>query len=165
MPIWDDIVDVVVDNLMFDLHKTVGRMFQKVADRIGWGGRKPDERQSPKAFGAWAEDRAGEFLESQGMKILCRNYRTGWGELDLVAKDGEFIVFVEVKAGRGVDLEPELKVNRHKRRRMKIAARSFAARKNIQDAPMRFDIVTVEMDEGGNVKIEHEENAFTYEGR
>lgn len=60
------------------------------------GGAIPHSTAS--AFGKQAEDRAAEYLEKQGLRVLQRNYRCRAGEIDLVAMDGQTLVFVEVKA-------------------------------------------------------------------
>ncbi|MFA5864522.1 MAG: YraN family protein [Phycisphaerae bacterium] len=111
-------------------------------------------------FGAWAENQAKVFLKKSGMKILARNYRTSLGELDIVARDRDMIVFVEVKAVRDTAGEPELKINREKRRRMILAAKSFIGRLSLNDQPARFDIVTVKCDSSGQPLVDHEPDAF-----
>jgi putative endonuclease len=111
-------------------------------------------------FGVWAEGQAAKFLRKRGMKILARNYGMGQGELDIVARDREMIVFVEVKAGTFFGGNPETKVNRDKQKRMILAARNFIGRLNLHDRPARFDIITVKCDPNGQPVFEHEEDAF-----
>lgn len=60
--------------------------------------RRPDPRH---AFGRRGEDAAAEFLRRRGLEVLARNVRTAFGEIDLVAMDGDVVVFVEVKSRRG----------------------------------------------------------------
>jgi putative endonuclease len=111
-------------------------------------------------FGAWAETQAARHLRKRGLKILARNYRVGQGELDIVARDREMIVFVEVKAVKFLDSSPEWKINREKRKRMILAAKSYIGRLNLHDRPARFDIMTVKCGPNGQPVIEHEEDAF-----
>ncbi len=111
-------------------------------------------------FGVWAETQAAKFLRKHGLKILARNYRVGPGELDIVARDRDMIVFVEVKAVTFFNADPELKVNREKQKRMIAAAKNFIGRLNLHDRPARFDIMTVKCDSNGKPVIEHEEDAF-----
>lgn len=127
----------------------------------GWFRSAPNPLFLARAdFGAWAEGQAARFVKKKGMKILARNYRVGPGELDIVARDHEWVVFMEVKAVRDPEGEPELKVNREKRRRMIAAAKHFLGRMRPEDPPARFDIVTVRCDQAGQTVIEHEEDAF-----
>ncbi len=62
-------------------------------------GKTPPPPEDPKLFGAWGEQVAADFLRKRGMKILATNYRrsTAKGEIDLVAWDGDTLVFVEVR--------------------------------------------------------------------
>ncbi len=111
-------------------------------------------------FGAWAENQAARFLRKNGMTVLHRNYRTNMGELDVVARDKKTIVFIEVKAIRDMNGEPQLKVNADKRRRLITAAKAYITRHRLHDRPARFDIVTVQCDKEGQPIIRHEEDAF-----
>ena len=56
--------------------------------------------------GAWGEAAAAAFLQAQGYTILARNFRTRWGEIDLVASDAKYLVFVEVKTRRSDHFAP-----------------------------------------------------------
>ena len=114
-------------------------------------------------FGAWAERQADRFLRQKGMSRLTRNFRSGRGEVDLIFRDGETIVFVEVKAVRNSAAEPERKVDRGKRRRLISAAKGYIARHDLFDRPARFDIVTVKLDATNRPMIEHEPDAFQAE--
>ena len=96
--------------------------------------------------GADAEEIAAELLEAQGMRILARNFRTRFGEIDLVARDGESLVFVEVRLrlneyfGGAAD-----SVDVPKRARVIAAARAYLA--NVDPEPScRFDVVTLDGD-------------------
>jgi len=105
------------------------------------------------------EVRATKYLEAKGLRILARNWRCTMGELDIVAKQGENIVFVEVKsAGKESDFRPEDRVNREKQKRIKRLAKAYLKAQRL-DAPVRYDIVTVIWHEG-ETKVEHFENAF-----
>ncbi len=112
------------------------------------------------AFGPWAERQAGKYLMEKGLRIVTRNYRTGSGEIDIIARDGRQLVFVEVKAERSERGEPQLKVDAQKRRRMRTTARSYVSRYRLEEFSARFDVVTIQADPSGRFTIEHEENAF-----
>lgn len=96
-------------------------------------------------LGRDAEDRAAEYLLSRGYTLVTRRYRTRGGELDLVALDGETVVFVEVKARRTG--EPEDGITPQKARRLARAARTFLGELGLDGRPRRFDLVAV--DDGG----------------
>jgi putative endonuclease len=120
-----------------------------------------------RATGARAESLVAERLAAAGWEILERNARTRYGELDIVARDGPALVFVEVKAGRaGSAFGPErpvLAVDARKQRRVrKLAVAWMAERRGVRPySQIRFDAVGVTLDRGGRlVNIEHIEGAF-----
>ena len=130
-------------------------MFASLWKLIKGGKSVPDV----KSRGQVGEVRATNYLEAKGLRILARNWRCSIGELDIVAKEDENIVFVEVKsAGKESDFRPEDRVNHEKQKRIKRLARAYLKSQRL-DAPVRYDIVTVIWHEG-EVKIEHFENAF-----
>ena len=93
-------------------------------------------------FGQKAEDAACRFLKGHGYDIVARNWRSRFGEIDIVARDGAVLVFVEVKARTGTGHGgAEGAVDRHKQRRLIITARQFLARTGCELAA-RFDVVT-----------------------
>ena len=97
--------------------------------------------------GRQAEDDACELLRSLGYAIVARNWAFRGGELDIVARDGDTLVFVEVKARSGGAFGgPEAAVGRAKQRRITAAARAFMARTDA-DLPARFDVVAWEGDD------------------
>jgi putative endonuclease len=117
--------------------------------------------------GRAAEDLVAARLEESGWEIVERNARTRFGELDIVALDGDALVFVEVKAGRaGARFGPErpvLAVDRRKQLRLRRLATAWMAER--RDAPryaqIRFDAVGVTFDRAGHpVDVEHIEGAF-----
>lgn len=122
--------------------------------------RKSDPMElSQSEFGLWAETQAVSFLRKQGKRIVSRNYRTQFGEIDIIAEDGDTIVFVEVKASRSPFSHPEEKVNIAKQNRLIRAAKGFIARGNLYDKPARFDIITVQASNAG-IEIDYSEDAF-----
>ncbi len=117
--------------------------------------------------GQRAEELVARRLAAAGWEIVERNARTRHGELDIVARDGRALVFVEVKAGReGTAFGPErpvLAVDARKQRRVrKLATAWMAARRDLPPyAEIRFDAVGVTFDRGGRVlDIEHIQGAF-----
>jgi putative endonuclease len=96
------------------------------------------------ALGLRGEDLACDALSKRGYTILTRRYRTTHGEIDIVARHGEFIVFVEVKARQdGGFGDPEEAVTAIKQQRIVWMATDFLARQQLLDAPCRFDVVGV----------------------
>jgi putative endonuclease len=117
-------------------------------------------------LGRRAEDLAARRLSSEGMRIVERNARTRLGELDIVAMDGDDLVFVEVKAGRaGSAFGPErpvLAVDRRKQVRLRRLAREWLSASRLGGVgALRFDVVGVLFDRGGRlVDFEHIRDAF-----
>lgn len=117
------------------------------------------------ALGRRGEDFAHRYLRSAGMTILARNYRPGGGEaeVDIVARDGDITVFVEVKSRRSADYgSPDRQIDETKRKNITRAARSYAARAGIAWNQIRFDVVSVVFTEPPSVV--HQQDAF-FEGR
>jgi putative endonuclease len=117
--------------------------------------------------GQRAEELVASRLLAAGCEILERNARTRYGELDIVARDGRALVFVEVKAGReGTAFGPErpvLGVNRRKQHRVRrLATAWMAERRDLPPyADIRFDAVGVTFDRAGQVTAyEHLRAAF-----
>ena len=116
-------------------------------------------------LGRQGEDIAVDHLHRRGYEIVERNYRTRWGELDVIARDGDALVFCEVKARRApiratACLES---VHAHKRARLrKMAARWLIEhRDHPYAAELRFDAIGVSLDSAGRlVALEHIERAF-----
>ena len=112
------------------------------------------------AVGKSGEDLACRELERRGYAIVARRYRAHRGELDIIARDGPTIVFVEVKArvgrqfGGAVDAVTGLK-----RRRMALLALDYLARYRLTGCSCRFDVVSIQL-ENGPPTIEVFQNAF-----
>jgi putative endonuclease len=113
-----------------------------------------------RSLGADGERRAVRFLKKLGYQIVKRNYKCPPGEVDIIARDGETLVFVEVKArsGTGFGL-PQEAVDRRKQRRLVNVAFHYIGRLSEQP-PVRFDIVTVMQGRDGSFRVEHFPDAF-----
>lgn len=111
--------------------------------------------------GRWGEQKAAEYLERCGFRILHRNWRDGHRDLDIVAVDADQLVVVEVKTRRNADyMQPELAVDARKMRSLAVAAAKFVRTYGIE-FPLRFDIVAVTGMPGCQCEISHIEDAFT----
>jgi len=110
--------------------------------------------------GGAGEDLAAEFLRRKGMVVLARNYRCRAGEIDLVARDGDAVVFVEVKerTGRSHGAAVEA-VTWAKRRKVVRAARAYASVHGLSEARLRFDVVAIDWEASGP-RVRHDKGAF-----
>ncbi len=98
-----------------------------------------------RAVGADYEKKAAEYLEKKGFHILERNYRDRYGEIDIIARDGSYVVFIEVKYRGSIrNGYPEEAVSLRKQERIRHTARYFLfSRRYPEDTPCRFDVVAV----------------------
>ena len=113
--------------------------------------------------GTRQESRAAEYLESLGYHILVRNFRCRFGEIDLIAWDGDILCFVEVKTRTNLQMGlPREYVTPAKQRRIKKTALFYLAAHDL-DCPARFDVAEVYAEKPGDkngVRIEYLEGAF-----
>jgi putative endonuclease len=110
--------------------------------------------------GKAGEDLAARFLEQQGLKIIKRNYRFERGEIDLIAEEGDELVFVEVKARRSVAFgSPEDAVTEEKQEQVHSVAEGYLFEHDIDNRPCRFDVVAIEF-KYDKTYIRHIRNAF-----
>ena len=111
-------------------------------------------------WGKAGEDLAASFLEQSGLKILERNFRFERGEIDLIAEDGEELVFIEVKARRSNAFgAPEDAVTEKKQEQVHSVADGYLFIHDIDDRPCRFDIVAIEF-QNEMAEIRHIRDAF-----
>ena len=95
-------------------------------------------------LGEWGEKIAADHLVSQGMVVLDRNWRTASGEIDIIARDGDAVVFCEVKTRRGsVFGDPGEAVTLTKTRRLRTLAAQWLAISRVRPSQVRFDVVKV----------------------
>jgi putative endonuclease len=101
-------------------------------------------RTAAQASGGAAEDVAARLLARHGLHVIARNYRTRLGEIDLVARDGGTLVFVEVRLRSSESFGGAAgSVGVRKQQRIAAAARHFLARLS-REPPCRFDVITLE---------------------
>ena len=117
-----------------------------------------DRRQS---LGRAAEEAAAAFLARAGLRVVERNVRFALGELDLVCRDGDAVVFVEVKCrqARWGDT-PAAAVSWHKRRRLVQLAQLYLTMRGLTEARCRFDVVAVTEHRDGQLAVRHLPGAF-----
>lgn len=122
------------------------------------------ERQSVRptrtVLGEKGEALAVGFLKAKGYKILERNFRGATGEIDIIARESQTLVFVEVKTRDSVGFgTAKWAVDRKKQRKVSMAALEYLNRREWGDRPARFDVVTVDFSPAGP-QVELFRNAF-----
>lgn len=111
-------------------------------------------------LGTRGERITGNYLQGKGYQILERNWRCRRAEIDLIAMDGDILVFIEVKTRSGIGFgEPELFVGREKQRMIAFAAEQYIHLKRHQ-MEVRFDIISILFNTFGNYQINHIKDAF-----
>ena len=107
-------------------------------------------------YGKMGEEKAKEFLKNKKFKILHMNYKNSLGEIDLIAKQKQYTVFVEVKSRSSTAFgQASEAVGEHKKHKIKQVALLFLKQNNLLDSPIRFDVIEVY-----ESQINHIENAF-----
>lgn len=119
---------------------------------------KPADKRD--ALGDRGENMAAKFLRNLGYKIIARNFRCEVGEIDIVARDGKVLVFVEVKTRADDDPTPEDQVNSAKQHQLTKAAKTYLTRYGVPQPPARFDVVAIVWPEGRDPQIRHTPHAF-----
>jgi putative endonuclease len=105
-------------------------------------------------IGTLGEDAANKYLTDNGYKILQRNFRTRFGEIDIVAREGRYLVFVEVKTRKSLGFGfPRESVDGYKQSRIKNVANLYIAKKRLFDIYLRFDVVEVIVDGRNELKL------------
>lgn len=109
------------------------------------------QKSDTRSFGKLGEDYATELLARSGYKILTRNFRSKFGEIDIVAQDADTLVFVEVKTRWSKKFgSPEEAVNPQKLFKIKKTAEYFSLTHPTLPKKLRIDVVAIEI-EGGKV--------------
>lgn len=121
-----------------------------------------EERLKPQVIGDLGERMAREWLWAHGCKVLYRNFRAPrGGEVDIVARDGRTLCFIEVKTRtRRSDGRPADAVDRAKQELIERGAREWLRLLNRNDIPCRYDIIEVILIEGERPDVTHLRNAF-----
>lgn len=117
-------------------------------------------KENNKKVGNDGEERALKYLVSNGYELLCKNWRTRSGEIDIIVKKGEVIVFVEVKCLPNGNMELLSKVlNKDKQNRIiKTSKRFLLNNRQYSNSYIRFDVIVIDMP--GFSSVYHIENAY-----
>ncbi len=138
----------------------MGKTRDGAATPPGAAAQAGDTDAARKRMGHDGEALAARFLEAQGLRIVARNYRCPLGELDLVAADDAYLVFVEVKTRQtGTAVHPSLAVNRRKQDKVRQLGAYFMAQHPEWVLQPRFDVISVTIGDGRDA-VEHIPNAF-----
>jgi putative endonuclease len=111
-------------------------------------------------MGKLGEDLAVAYLQKAGYRILAQNYRCLYGEVDIIALDGDFIVFIEVKSRKSERFgQPQEAVGLEKQKKLSMIALHYLQQKRLENRNARFDVVAVKLLPDGT-RIELIRNAF-----
>ncbi len=114
-----------------------------------------------KSFGEKGEEIAVKYLKKLGYEIVARNYRFGHGEIDIIAKDKDTLVFIEVKTRENLNFgPPELAVTKRKQQQIKKISEAYLYEHNFSDTESRIDVIAILLERNGKPKINHIINAF-----
>jgi len=118
-------------------------------------------KNTSKDIGTEGEDAASKYLISLGYQILERNFRSSQGEIDIIAKEKEFLVFLEIKnySFRSYG-SPLGAIRYHKKQSLKHAANTYLYKNNIKNTFCRFDAIGIYKSKSGKEFVEHIKNAF-----
>lgn len=113
------------------------------------------------AVGAYGERLASQYLEGEGLVVLARNWRCPDGEVDLILRDGDDVVFCEVKTRRSASFgSPAEAIGPAKVRRLRRLAARWLTESSGRPREVRFDVVTVLPQHRGAAQVEHIRAAF-----
>jgi len=115
-----------------------------------------------KERGNAAEKAAREYLQKKGMQLVQCNFRCRWGEIDIIARDGDYLVFVEVRSQWGKrGVSPEEWVTRAKQKRLRKLALYYLQKEVGREISCRLDLLTVLMNpSGGAGSFNHFKGVF-----
>ncbi len=113
-----------------------------------------------RTIGQTGEDIAARYMRENGYVIVERNFTTTIGEIDIVARDGDTLCFVEVKSRSGTGANPMERIDRAKRKKISDVASVYLKKKRIHRLKCRFDAVSVNGVEGTDVRISLVKGAF-----
>lgn len=117
-------------------------------------------------FGKASESLASRFLKNQGYRILELNYRSLFGEIDIVASDGRSICFIEVKSRSSSAFGlPSEAVDRRKQHKLSQSALAYLKERQLLNQSCRFDVLALKPDKQGQADFKLFKNAFELSGK
>lgn len=119
------------------------------------------DKVSSLPFGRWGEQIAAEYLEKKGFRIIARHFQFHHAEIDLIARDGDYLVFIEVKTRSSDDFGcPEEAVTERKKAHLRRAAEGYLYLNGLDNIDCHFDVISLRFLDGQPPEIEHLINAF-----
>jgi putative endonuclease len=120
-----------------------------------------DQELPPHELGRRGEKAALSYLRRQGFQILEQSYRFGRGEIDLIAYEGDTLVFIEVKTRfASTHSTPEEAVTPLKQKQIRRIAQAYLYAKRLEDIPCRFDVMALQYATDSGFRIRHYRDAF-----
>jgi len=117
------------------------------------------------SLGKHGEDLAVTYLKKNRYTIIQRNYRQKSGEIDIIARNGDTLIFVEVKTRKSLHFgHPFEAVTQKKQAQISRTALDYMTRNKLTEATVRFDVISIMMVPDGNPQIEHLTNCFEATG-
>ena len=124
-------------------------------------GRGKTKKRLAYTLGKSGEDVAVEYLKKKGYKIVNKGFRFLRGEIDIIAYDGDALVFIEVKTRQCPRfIQPEESVTPAKRKKLRRVAQGYLLCEHIQDVECRFDVLSLSYDELEGYTVRHITDAF-----
>ncbi len=118
---------------------------------------------SKKQTGRYGEQLAAQYLLGKGYQVLATNWHCVRGELDIIAQDGETVVFVEVRTRRAAAAEDIFtSITPRKRQRLIDSAYTYLAEQQLENSPWRIDVIAISLAAAGAPAIEHVEDALDW---
>lgn len=115
-----------------------------------------------KQLGAEGEKRAAQHITKLGYKIVEKNFRCKWGEIDLIAEHNEYLVFIEVKTRKGAgQINPLISLTRQKLKKLAYLGKFYLVTRKIVNKQPRFDVISLVEESPHRFVVEHIVNAFT----
>ncbi len=112
-------------------------------------------------LGKTGETIASDFLEKNGYTIIARNYRRKFGEIDIIARERDYLVFIEVKTRTGTSHGHPLEaITLRKQRQISKVAQCYLTENHLFDTAARFDVVSVILSQNKQIQVEVIPNAF-----
>lgn len=144
---------------MWDWLKSI--LVDSEAQGEGRGSARTSRGTSTRELGERGENLAARHLQDKGYKILLRNFRTEAGEIDIIAREGKTLVFVEVKTREDdARVEPDAQVDMEKMQQVIKVAKLYLSRYGVPQPPYRFDVVGIVWPVNVKPRVKHVENAF-----
>ncbi len=124
---------------------------------------KKKKKKTTTAIGRQGEDIAADWLTSHNYTIVTRNYRKRFGEVDIIARQDEWLVFIEVKTRSSARFGSPLdSVTEKKQHQLSRIANDYLSRNDALDTLCRFDVVSVVLEEGHAPRVDVIVNAFEF---